>query len=146
MEDIRFLDPCRKTKLDNDFNSSKPENQRWVGNEVAKTQVVLQQQLMGSFLSRMWHWPLTHSLFSLERKDSSLVLWPWLWLLLDHATPCKMSNFTKLMRFTCYGTSHGGTSHIKANLSPSMVWFKDELGESGGYVTPLMNHPRKRGM
>ncbi|KHN39695.1 TMV resistance protein N [Glycine soja] len=58
MEDIRFLDPCRKTKLDNDFNSSKPENQRWVGNEVAKTQVVLQQQLMGSFLSRMWHWPL----------------------------------------------------------------------------------------
>ena len=48
------------------------------------------------------------------------------------------------MRFTCYGTSHGGTSHIKANLSPSMVWFKDELGESGGYVTPRMNHPRKK--
>ena len=58
MEDIRFLDPCRKTKLDNDFNSSKPENQRWVGNDVAKTQVVQQQKLMGSFLSRMWHWAL----------------------------------------------------------------------------------------
>ena len=58
MEDIRFSDPCRKTKLDNDFNSSKPENQRWVGNDVAKTQVVQQQQLMGSFLSRMWHWAL----------------------------------------------------------------------------------------
>uniref|UniRef100_K7MWS1 TIR domain-containing protein n=1 Tax=Glycine max TaxID=3847 RepID=K7MWS1_SOYBN len=58
MEDIRFSDPCRKTKLDNDFNSSKPENQRWVGNDVAKTQVVQQQKLMGSFLSRMWHWAL----------------------------------------------------------------------------------------
>ncbi|KAL2951427.1 hypothetical protein AAZX31_19G049700 [Glycine max] len=58
MEDIRFSDPCRKTKLDNDFNSSKPKNQRWVGNDVAKTQVVQQQQLMGSFLSRMWHWAL----------------------------------------------------------------------------------------
>ncbi|KAL2951430.1 hypothetical protein AAZX31_19G049800 [Glycine max] len=68
MEDIRFSDPCRKTKLDNDFNSSKPENQRWVGNDVAKTQVVQQQKLMGSFLSRMWHWALVF-LISCRRNN-----------------------------------------------------------------------------
>ncbi|KAK7360086.1 hypothetical protein VNO77_02062 [Canavalia gladiata] len=61
MEDIRFTDPYEKRKLEDDLNSSVPENnqflkkQKFVDMEICKTQFEMQRQRMG-LLWRMWNW------------------------------------------------------------------------------------------